>query len=260
MNPTVFEYSNVVLRWLHVVAGIMWLGLLYWFNFVNAQVVKTYDADTKKKVVPELMPRALYFFRHGALWTWVTGVLLLGLVYHYGGLMVMDRSMSKGAAIGGGFTVMLLAFFAYDAMWKSPLGKKETVAASLSFVLLVALAFGYSKIMSGRAMFIHMGGALGTIMLMNVWMRIWPSQKKVIGGIKGTSPAPDPSVPTLAAMRSKHNVYLSIPLVFFMVSFHLPSAYSHELNWLFAGVFIALGWGIAKVLYLKSASAALTQI
>lgn len=260
MDATVFEFSNVVLRWLHVVASIIWVGLLYWFNFVNAQAAKTYDADTKKKVVPELMPRGLYFFRYAALWTWLTGLLLLGLVYHYGQLMVTDPSMSKGAAAGVGFTVLLLAFFAYDGLWKSPLGKNETVAASLSFLLLVALAFGFSKVMGGRAMFIHVGGTLGTMMMMNVWMRIWPAQKKVIGGIKGTSPAPDPSVPTTAALRSKHNVYMSIPLVFFMVSFHLPSAYGHELNWLFASVFIALGWGLAKLLYMKSASAALTQI
>src|SRR5262247_4648784 len=99
MDPNVRLWIELVLRWIHVVAGITWIGHLYFFNWVNAQVAKTYDADSKKKVVPELMPRALYFFRWGAAWTWLTGVLLFGIVYAMGGALVdPDAPMGPGPA------------------------------------------------------------------------------------------------------------------------------------------------------------------
>src|SRR5262245_14615547 len=85
MDPNVRDWIELVIRWTHVVAGVFWIGHLYFFNFVNAQLAKTYDADSRKKVVPELMPRALYFFRWGAAWTWVSGFLLMGLVYYMQG-------------------------------------------------------------------------------------------------------------------------------------------------------------------------------
>src|SRR5207244_6699852 len=103
MDANVAEWLNLVFRWIHVLAGILWIGHLYFFNFVNGQVAKTYDADSKKKVVPELMPRALYWFRWGAAYTWVTGILLLGLVYYMGGLLLPPGStmgVGAGTAIG----------------------------------------------------------------------------------------------------------------------------------------------------------------
>src|SRR5213595_4335886 len=97
MDSTVSEWLNLVFRWIHVLAGVMWIGHLWFFNFVNGQVAKTYDADSKKKVVPELMPRALYWFRWGAAYTWFTGLLLLGLVYYMG-----DQTLAQGAEWSAG--------------------------------------------------------------------------------------------------------------------------------------------------------------
>src|SRR5688500_9853668 len=126
MDANVREILDLVFRWIHVVAGIMWIGHLYFFNFVNAQLVKTYDADSKKKVVPELMPRALYFFRMGAAYTFLSGLILLGLVYHGGGLLIDESAgHNMGLAAGLGVVVVLGAFFVYDAIWKSPLAKNE---------------------------------------------------------------------------------------------------------------------------------------
>jgi uncharacterized membrane protein len=258
MPPDVTEWLNLIFRWTHLVAGILWIGHLWFFNFVNAQLVKTYDADSKKKVVPELMPRALYWFRWGAAYTWITGVLLLGVVVYMGGASLKD-DVSKGVTYGVGLGVVLLGFFVYDALWKSPLGKKEPVAAGISFALIAVAAFVFSLVMSGRAVFIHVGGLLGTIMAMNVWMRIWPAQRKIIGGIKGTSPAPDAAVPAMAGLRSKHNTYMSVPLMFFMISSHFPTVYGADLGWVFAVVFVAVGFGAAKFLYSKSASPAPAQ-
>ena len=248
------QWLQLIFRWLHVVAGVMWIGHLWFFNFVNAQLVKTYDADSKKKVVPELMPRALYFFRMGALYTWITGVLLLGLVYYMGGVQVAEENKAQlGMSMAVGLAVVLLAFFLYDALWKSPLGKNEMAGVAVSFILLMAVAFGFSRIMTGRAVYIHVGGVMGTIMMMNVWMRIWPSQRKIIGGIKGTSPAPDAAVPAMAGLRSKHNTYLSVPLMFIMISNHYPTVYGHEYGWAILGGFILAGFGLAKFLYMTSA-------
>jgi uncharacterized membrane protein len=252
------QWFDVVFRWLHVIAGVMWIGHLWFFNFVNAQLAKTYDADSKKKVVPELMPRALYFFRWGAAWTWGTGLLLLLVLYYHGGLLLSDNQ-SMGPAGGLGLGLVLLSFFVYDLLWKS-LGKNETVAAAISFVLLVGVMFVFQRVMSGRAMFIHIGGLMGTIMAMNVWMRIWPSQRKIIGGIKGTSPAADPAVVALAGLRSKHNTYLSIPLLFTMVSNHYPQIYGHDHAWIILAVIVGLGWALAKRLYGLSANASVAKI
>lgn len=262
MNPVLNEWLNLLFRWVHVVAGVMWIGHLYYFNFVNSQVVKTYDADSKKKVLPEVMPRALFWFRWGALWTGVSGVLLLGVVVYMGGVLSNpDQPFAANAALGALVSLLFIfgAFFAYDLLWKSPLAKNEMTGAIVSFVLLAALVFVYSRLFSGRAVYIQTGSTLGMLMLMNVWMRIWPSQKKIIAGVKGTAPAPDPSVAALAGLRSKHNTYMSVPLLVMMISNHYPGVYGNDLGWATLLVLVLVGWGATKLLYTKSASAAPAQ-
>jgi uncharacterized membrane protein len=261
------EQLNVLVRWLHVLAGVMWIGHLWFFNFVNSQLAKTYDADSKKKVVPELMPRALYFFRWGAAWTWLMGVLLLWLVYWQVPQVLLHEgsSLGLGAGIGVSVGLLLVPFVVYDILWKTPLAKNELTGAIVSIVLVLAVAFGVSRIFTGRALFIHIGAMFGSIMAANVWMRIWPNQRKIIAGIKGTGPAADPSVVATAGLRSKHNTYMSMSLLLFMVSVHVwPSAFGAQaggmdLNWAVAAVTVLLGFGIAKYLYGKSASGAPAQ-
>ncbi len=256
MDSTVSEWLNLIFRWIHVLAGIMWIGHLWFFNFVNAQLVKTYDADSKKKVLPELMPRALYWFRWGAAYTFISGIVLLFIVYWFGGAMG-QLSGGPHAAGGIGLVAIIVGFAIYDQLWKNM--KNEMAGAVISFVLTAAFAFGMSRLMGGRAVFVHVGGLFGTIMAANVWMRIWPNQRKIIGGVKGTSPAPDPSVAATAGLRSKHNTYMSIPLVLFMVSNHFPTVYGNDYAWAIAMVFVLVGFGICKFLYTKSASPAPAQ-
>ncbi len=260
MDENLNATLNLLFRWIHVVAGIVWIGHLYFFNFVNAQLVKTYDADSKKKVVPELMPRALFWFRMGAAVTWVTGILLAGLVYYMGGAMVAEGgTLGSGALTGIGLGSLVIGFAVYDLLWKSALAKNETVAAVVSYSLLTIAAFGYAFVMNGRAMFIHLGMLLGTIMAANVWMRIWPSQRKIIAGIKGTAPAPDAAVAAMAGLRSKHNTYMSVPLVLFMISNHYPNIYGSKVAPILALGFLALGWIWVKRMYTVSASAGPAQ-
>jgi uncharacterized membrane protein len=256
MDSNFNEWLNLIFRWIHVVAGVMWIGHLWFFNFVNAQVAKTYDADSKKKVVPELMPRALYWFRWGAAYTFVTGILLLWVVYWAGNAMGNDR-MSSYATGGIALLVVVVCFAIYDVLWKSM--KNEMAGMVVSLVLFAAVAFAFKQFMGGRALFIYCGGLFGTIMAANVWMRIWPNQRKIIGGIKGTSAAPDAAVPALAALRSKHNTYMSMPLMFFMVSNHFPTVYGNDYAWITAVVFVLVGFGIAKFLYNKSGTPAPAQ-
>jgi uncharacterized membrane protein len=256
MDATVSEWLNLVFRWIHVVAGVMWIGHLWFFNFVNAQVAKTYDADAKKKVIPELMPRALYWFRWGAAFTWITGFFLLGIVIYMGGVLVEDQTQ-KGLATGVGIGSLVVGWVIYDLLWKQ-MAKNEMVGAIISFVLITAAAFGLSMVMSGRAMFIHVGAIFGTIMAANVWMRIWPNQRKIIAAAKAGSPPPD-GLPALAGLRSKHNTYMSVPLMFFMISNHFPTVYGSDLRWVWAAIFIAVGWGLTKLMFNKSATAAPAQ-
>lgn len=254
------EWTNLVLRWWHVAAGIAWIGHLYFFNFVNAQLAKTYTPDTKKLVVPELMPRALYWFRWGAAWTWITGYLLLGIVYYMGAnTPARDANdqlvVSSGAAIGISTVALVVGFAVYDILWKRVFAKKETVGVAVSFVLLAILVFALSRVFNGRAVWIHIGGLFGTIMAANVWMRIWPNQRKIVAATKAGT-APDAALVAMAGLRSKHNTYMSIPLVLTMVSNHFPGVYGWEHGWIIALVMVALGWAITKWLYTKSASAA----
>jgi uncharacterized membrane protein len=259
MSPEVSNWLNLVFRWLHVIAGVMWIGHLWFFNFVNGQVAKTYDADSKKKVVPELMPRALYWFRWGAAYTWITGILLLGVVYYMGGQLVpqYDSKLGVHAGTGIGLAVIIVGFVIYDAMWKA-MAKQEMAGMAISYVLTVGIAFGLAQVFVGRAVLIHIGALFGTIMAANVWMRIWPNQRKIIAGIKNGTPV-DASIPALAGLRSKHNTYMSVPLIFLMISNHYPTlVYGTSNDTLYVplavAAFVAVGWLMTKRMFQISAS------
>ncbi len=178
------QYADVFTRWVLVVAGVLWVGQLFFFTFVNAPAQAALDGETRRKVVPELLPRALYFFRYGALFTWATGLLLIGLVYHLGGLMVPAEAgpAQKALAFSLSQAAIWLGFFPYDLLFKTPL-RRSPAGAAAGLALFVGVAFGLSRLLSGRALFIHCGAILGTVMMMNVWMRIWPAQKKIIRGL-----------------------------------------------------------------------------
>jgi len=244
------NFLESIFRWLHVVFGIMWIGLLYFFNFVNGPFEATMDGDTKKKVVPELRPRALFWFRWGAAVTWVTGVLLLLVVFYHGGaLFGPDGRWGVGAVL-----MIVLTFAApliYDALVNSVL--KELQAAfvgGLVLSLVLMLLFDHVGGFGVRGYAIHLGTVFGTTMAFNVWFRIWPSQQKIITAIKGGS-APDAALVALAGTRSKHNTYMSVPLVFLMLS-------QHSLGWasnpLILTLVVLAGWGLVYHLYSRAAA------
>ncbi|HSA60426.1 MAG TPA: urate hydroxylase PuuD [bacterium] len=240
------DVTQSIFRWIHVVAGVLWIGLLYFFNWVNGPFAATMDGETKKKVVPELLPRALFWFRWGAVWTWVTGILLLLLVFYHGGATFAS---GVGSAVGYvGLALVLAAPFLYEILTKL-MKKNEVLAvvgvgliAALVYVMLTFLGYGF------RGYAIHIGAMFGTIMAFNVWFRIWPAQKKIITAVKGGTP-PDAALVAMAGSRSKHNTYLSVPLVLMMLNTH--STWMASQWWILpAAVAVAL-FGV-KHLYSKA--------
>jgi uncharacterized membrane protein len=242
-------YLEPIFRWGHIIAGITWIGLLYYFNFMNGHIVATMDADTKKKVVPELMPRVLFWFRWGAAWTWLTGVFLLAIVYYHGGLM-FEGDAGWTAQAGVMVAVTLLGLHVYDLLFKFV--KNHNVAVAIGFILIIAVinAFLYWAGFSYRAYVIHTGALFGTIMAFNVWFRIWPAQKKIITAIKNGD-KPDAAWGALAGMRSKHNTYLSVPLIWAMINAHNTSYAGCQ--WTLVAA-VAVGWIFVYWLYKKGAS------
>ena len=245
-------------RWMHILAGIIWIGMLYFFNFVNGPFAATMDGDTKKKVVPELMPRALWWFRMGAAWTWVTGILLLMLVFYHGGLL-FDEGGSWGMPAFVMIAIVFLSPVIYDALQKSALGKDPKVFGAVSFALVAVVACLMAKWahFSYRGFNIHVAGMFGTIMAFNVWQRIWPAQQQIIKGIKGDGPAAPPELVAFAGTRSRHNVYMSVPLFWGMINLHtittatavgIPGDYSFVLYLLV----ILIGWHIVWQLYKRA--------
>jgi uncharacterized membrane protein len=252
------EILSALSRWMHVLAGVMWIGLLYFFNFVNGPFQGTQDADTKRKVNPELQPRTLYWFRWGAAWTWVTGVLLLALVFYHGGI-TFDPNAEWGAAAHVMIAVTFLAVFLYDALHKSALGKDPKSFGGVSFVLVAVVAFLMARWagFSYRAYNIHLAVMFGTIMAFNVWFRIWPAQQKILRAVKDGT-APDAALLALAGARSRHNTYLSVPLFWGMINSHTTYFAGGNLgipeDWAFV-VFllvVLLGWHIVWQLYKRA--------
>jgi len=136
----------------------------------------------------------------------------------------------------------------YDFLWRSPLSGSPLAAASVSYLLLIAIAFALTHVLSGRAAYIEVGALMGTLMAANVWLRILPAQRQMVGAIQQKT-APDAALAARAKGRSKHNTYMVVPLVFIMISNHFPSAtYGNDYNWAILGLLILVGWGAAKVL------------
>lgn len=253
MPQTVNDLLNLFLRWAHVVAGVIWIGHLYFFNWVNAHFAKALDGPTKKIVVPELMPRALYWFRWGAAWTWITGILLGGIIYYHGRIVFEDPSAGNPWLwLGIVVAILVIGFLLYNAVMKAV--TNLIVANTIVLVLFAAayLFLEYVGRFSGRSLYIHAGLIFGTMMAANVWMVIWPSQKKIIAATKeGT--APDAALVALAGLRSRHNTFMSVPLLFTMVSNHYPTMYGSAARDLCLLGVIVLGFVVVRMIYGKSA-------
>ena len=260
----VLEWVQAIVRWVHVFAAILWIGQTYLFNWFEKNLES--DASTRPNVMgslwmvhgggfyfvekqknPELQPRVLHWFKWESLTTWVSGFLLLNLTYYHGGLLV-EPEQSKLVASVVGIGLAVVGWAVYDVLVMSPLGKHDRVLAAIGWVALVGAAFGLKQVMSSRAAYIHVGFLIGTIMTANVWMRILPSQRKMLAAAK-EGKVPDDALKARGPQRSRHNSFLVIPLVFVMISNHYPTiSYGNDLSWAILGVVLIVGWAAAKVI------------
>jgi uncharacterized membrane protein len=261
MSPEVSEWIHLAVRWTHVFAGILWIGQTYYFTWLDGWFREEEKAPSATEpqvwmlhsggfyVVEKKKPlgmngHKLHRFRWESMITWVSGMILLVLVYYMGGAMVDPdvAPIRTSTAIGIGVGVLVVGWAVYDLLYRSPLGKHERAAAVASFLLLVALAYGLTHVLSGRAAYIHIGALLGTIMAANVWMRILPAQRRMLAAIREGQP-PDMALAEQAKQRTRHNTFMVVPLVFLMISNHFPTAtYGRDDNWLIlAGLLLAGG-------------------
>jgi uncharacterized membrane protein len=268
IDPTLSEWLNLIFRWVHVFAGIMWVGTTYYFTWLDARLSEEEKAVAntgsvaqiwmvhsggfyvvEKRKVPDLASRTLHWFRWEAGTTWLSGMALLVLIYYLGGGALVDTDVydiSVNVAIALGVGLLVAGWVVYDLMMISPLRRNEKLVAAIFYVLLVVTAYGLTRVFSGRAAYIHLGAMMGTIMAANVWMRILPAQKKMIAAIN-EGRKPDDALSAQAKLRSKQNTFMAVPVVFIMISNHFPGVtYGERYNWAILSVLILLGWIAAK--------------
>jgi uncharacterized membrane protein len=269
MSSAIREWLNLGVRWIHVFAGIMWVGQTYYFTWLDGQFGKLekkadsngtasnvwmvhsggfYSVEKQKSL--GVGPEQVRWFRWEALITWVAGVILLVLVYYLGdGLIDSDvADISKQAGIAIGVGAMLAGWLVYDLAVRSPLGKSEGAFAGFGLVMTAAAAWGLTHVFSGRAAYIHVGAIFGTIMTLNVWMRILPAQRKMIAAAAARETF-GTSLSAQAKLRSKHNTFMAVPVVFLMLSSHYPVAtYGNRYGWEIMLALIVAGWVAAKLI------------
>lgn len=260
------EWLELALRWAHVFAGIMWVGATYYFTWLDGRFseLEEQSKDTKpdekhfvwmvhsggfyavdKQKIPKLMPSRLHWFKWEAGITWITGFLLFGLLFYHGGYLINfdEPPISKPAAIGLSFGLLLGGWAVYDLLWK--FCRHEFAGIVVSFALVVATSWLCCKYLSGRAAYMQLGAMLGTIMAANVWMRILPAQRRMVAALKAGQ-QPDLEEGARAKARSKHNTFIAVPVVFTMISNHYFSLYGSKYNWLYLSGLVLVGWLSAK--------------
>jgi len=261
MMPNITEWLNLIFRWAHVFAAILWVGSTYYFTWLDGQMKRRGDAPVwmvhsggfyavvKQKTLG-VPPAEVHWFRWEALATFITGFVLLNVVYYHGGLMVdpIEPRVTVVQASIISIATLLLGWIAYDTLARTPLVNHDTAFAVLGFVLTIALAATLSRLLSSRATYIHIGALFGTIMVSNVWMRILPPQRRMIAAAGKGEPFSD-ALAAGAKQRSRHNTFLAVPTTFIMISNHFPTAtYGNHYAVLILGVLILVGWGAAALL------------
>ncbi len=262
MDPVLTEWLSAILRWLHVVAAIAWIGSSFYFIHLDLSLkprpglpsgVKGDEWQVhgggfyhmmKYLIAPAQMPDSLTWFKWEAYTTWLSGFGLLVLVYYLGAnLFLIDNSvlpLTAAQAAGIAFGSLVISWLAYEGLCRSPLGRHEVALALVGYVYLVALTYGFTHVFSGRGVFTQIGALIGTIMVANVFIIIIPYQKKTVDAmIAGQEP--NPYWGQLGKQRSVHNNYLTLPVVFLMLSNHYPLFFATRYNWLIVAIVLLIG-------------------
>jgi uncharacterized membrane protein len=253
----VSDWANLLLRWLHLFAGILWIGQTWLFMWLDRRLEDALENPggqlfmvhsggfyvVEKRPGLASMPKTLHWFKWEAAVTWASGLLLLVVVYYMGGLLLEpDSELSQWQAIAIGLGLLPVAWIVYELLFRFVPAR---VAVPIAWLLIVGLAWALAKVFSARAAYIHVGAALGTIMANNVWQRIIPAQQAMVNAIR-EGRAPDLTLGARAKVRSKHNTFIVVPLVMIMLSNHFPTlTYAHDQAWAMLGALTLVGWTAA---------------
>ena len=275
MEIDIVSWLSLCLRWLHMITGIAWIGASFYFVWLDNSLDPPADEKDKaagvtgelwavhgggfynpKKyaIAPRHMPENLHWFKWEAYFTWISGFLLLSLIYYYGAsLYLIDKSIMALTPFQAVFTGLCFIFggwVVYDGLCKSPIGKNNRLFGIIWFAALTAAAYALCHIFSARGAFIHVGAIIGTVMVANVFMIIIPNQRKVVEALLAGK-KPDPQLGLSAKQRSLHNNYMTLPVLLIMISNHYPMLYTGSYNWLILAGMCAAAWPIRQFFNLK---------
>jgi len=266
------EWLNMIVRWFHITIGIAWIGASFYFVFLENSLNRTKDLRDelagnlwavhgggfyyveKYKIAPKVIPRELHWFKYEAYFTWMSGIALLFIVYYFQAeSMMVDKTVfdiHPYAAVAIGLISLAMGWIIYDWMCSTSLLHKPMWFGIVGFILLMCFAYGYTLIFSARAAYIHFGALMGTMMVGNVFFGIIPAQKAMVKAAKNGT-ALDPRLGKLAGLRSYHNNYFTLPVLFVMISNHFPSTFGHEQPWLILGMLTLGSAGVKHYLNLN---------
>jgi uncharacterized membrane protein len=251
MEAYALDWLNLLVRWAHIVVSIAWIGASFYFIWLDDHLEPSKDANfagalyaihgggfyrvEKYRLAPPELPKTLHWFKWEAYWTFITGFVLLILIYYVGAeLYLIDPTvmkLSSGAAIGIGLGSLVAGLAVYEGLCRSPLARNDLALAAVMFAILALAAWGLTRVFSGRGAFIHYGAIIGTIMVANVAHVIIPGQRELVRA-KREGREPDPRYGLIGRQRSVHNTYFTLPVIFTMISGHYAMTFGHRWNWL----------------------------
>ncbi len=252
MDLDITPWLNLAIRWLHFITGIAWIGSSFYFVWLDNHLEKPkgpkkgmsgelwsvhgggFYHKQKYAVAPEQMPDNLHWFKWEAYFTWMSGFALLAVIYYLGAdLFLIDKAkmdLTQAQAIGTSLAFLIGGWVFYDGLCRSPIGQNNKLTGVIWFASLVTAAYALSQIFTDRAAFIHVGAIVGTSMAANVFMVIIPNQKKVVAALTAGE-EPDPRLGQIGKQRSLHNNYMTLPVLFLMISNHYPMTFANPYNW-----------------------------
>lgn len=262
MDLVLTEWLSAIIRWLHVIAGIAWIGSSFYFIHLDLSLKAREGLPSGVKgdawqvhgggfyqmikflVAPARMPDELTWFKWEAYTTWLSGFGLLVVIYYFNAdLFLIDKSvweMSAPAAAAVAFLSLAASWVIYEILCRSPLGKREVALALVGYAFLVALTYAFTHVFSGRGAFTQIGAVVGTVMVANVFVIVIPFQRKTVAALIAGH-EPDPAWGAIGKQRSVHNNYLTLPVVFLMLSNHYPLFFATKYNWLIVAIVLLIG-------------------
>jgi uncharacterized membrane protein len=265
-----FEWLNLAIRWLHLTAGIAWIGSSFYFVWLDNHLKPPAQGEAsgevwsvhgggfyhkqKYQVAPSSMPDDLHWFKWEAYFTWISGFSLLVLVYYVGAQSFLidpaKAALSPAAGIGIGLASIAAGWIVYDLLCRSSIGANNQLLGICWFLVLLFAAYALNTVFTARGAYLHIGAIIGSVMVGNVFFIIIPNQKKVVADLVAGR-TPDPALGKAAKQRSLHNNYMTLPVLFIMISHHYPMTYGAERPWLVLALLGLTGVAVRHVFNLR---------